>query len=348
MLRERTSVARTIPFSAVIFCQAHPVLNAVVLKRSSSFFLIQSAIKVIVESKLNANGLSALAQLVEEAKFPPNTYICQAGKATPAALYLVRSGTVTIQWNSSKTETIERGGYFGEDQLKRDVGVRSYLSVASPSDTKPDYSAKTGPEEVTVGVLKLAACRKILNTRRIGTPQAATSILLDSLVDKGVALSELKRHTILGAGTFGQVWLVSREASSGKRVAYALKVQSKYELVQDGQAQAVVYEKNIMSELHHPFLIGLVNTYQDDDFVYILLQLIQGGELYNYIHTARHDYLPEKSAKFYAACIAEGLGFMHRRGYVYRDLKPEARCCSSLLRLRFFPPSAGVVGTRPS
>jgi protein kinase A len=104
--------------------------------------------------------------------------------------------------------------------------------------------------------------------------------------------------------------LVSRVNSVGEKTAYALKVQSKYELVKEDQVKAVVDEKNIMSQLHHPFLIQLVATYQDSNFAYILLQLVQGGELYTTIHTATHDYLPETHARFYAACVVEGLGFM--------------------------------------
>jgi serine/threonine protein kinase len=41
------------------------------------------------------------------------------------------------------------------------------------------------------------------------------------------------------------------------------------------------------------------------------------------IHGGKRKGLPEGEAQFYAAGIAEGLGYMHRRGYVYRDLKPE-------------------------
>jgi protein kinase A len=104
---------------------------------------------------------------------------------------------------------------------------------------------------------------------------------------------------------------------------YALKVQSKYELVEAGQARAVVDEKNIMAALHSPFLIELVTTYKDEAFVYMLMSLIQGGELYGIMHTARRDGIPEKEARFYIAGIVEGLSYMHRRGYVYRDLKPE-------------------------
>lgn len=243
---------------------------------------------------------------------------------TDAAMYLVRTGTVTIE-KGGKTETIGPGGYFGDDQLQADKNAGTNFAVASPAQTKPAYTAKAGSEEVTAGVIKLKACRKIMDTRHIGDPLASTGDMGASILEKDLRLEDLKKHTILGAGTFGQVWLVSRVKSDGKRVAYALKVQSKYELVQDGQANAVVYEKNIMAKLHHPFLIGLVSSFQDDNFVYMLLQLIQGGELYNYIHTPKSDFLPEKDAIFYAACISEGLGFMHRRSYVYRDLKPEVR-----------------------
>jgi hypothetical protein len=277
---------------------------------------------------LNSISLTSLAQLVKDVKFKPKSIICRANMPTEAALYLVRTGTVTLE-EGAKTTMVGPGGYFGEEQLKADIGKGSKFGIMSPSETKPAYTAKAGSEEVSIGVIKLKNCRRIMDTRHIGTPLAGTSLMNDSIVEQGIKMEELEKHTILGAGTFGQVFLVSRMKSDGKRVAYALKVQSKYELVQDGQANAVIYEKNIMAKLHHPFLLGLVSSFQDEDFVYMLVQLVQGGELYNYIHTPKADFLPESSAVFYAACVAEGLGFMHRRSYVYRDLKPEV--CTQIM-----------------
>jgi protein kinase A len=84
-----------------------------------------------------------------------------------------------------------------------------------------------------------------------------------------------------------------------------------------------VQEKNIMAQLHHPFIIKLVTTSQDKQRVYMLLGIVQGGELFNLMHNNNKDGLSDLNAKFYAAGILEGLGYMHRRHILYRDLKPE-------------------------
>jgi len=55
----------------------------------------------------------------------------------------------------------------------------------------------------------------------------------------------------------------------------------------------------------------LVKTYQDKDFVYILLEMIQGGELFSVLHEDRNtNGLPEYQSKFYTFCIADALAYM--------------------------------------
>lgn len=251
-----------------------------------------------------------------EQTFAAGTVLYTSGTAVAApALYLVRTGSVTM----GGTQTVGAGGYFGDDQLRGDVGLEHLPDTYVAKET-----VVAGPDGVTCGVLTLAVVRTLVDTRYMG--QEPPKRVRDSLLlsgGKNVRLDQLPRHAVLGAGTFGMVFLVSRENALGERIAYAMKVQSKFELCRDGQAEAVICEKNIMSQLQHPFLAGLICSYQDDNFVYLLLQLIQGGELYSYMHNTKHDWLDESAARFYAACIAEGLGYMHQRGYCYRDLKPE-------------------------
>ena len=272
-----------------------------------------------------------MTPLVKEKIYTVGTTICQMNEVCEPALYIIRTGYVTIQKADNTTTTIGSGGYFGDDQLLFDI-TKLEQQLPDGALYRPSYTVVAGESTgtnhddatvVTVGILTLASLRTIMDTQYIGQPVPATLQKDSLLFDRNIVLSKLERHTILGAGTFGMVYLVSRTNAIGERVAYALKVQSKYELIKEGQASAVICEKNIMAKLQHPFLIGLINSYHDETFVYILLQLIQGGELYSYIHTKTHDYLSESSARFYAACIGEGLGYMHKQGYIYRDLKPE-------------------------
>jgi len=163
----------------------------------------------------------------------------------------IRSGRVRRRCeDGSIDEVIAGGGYFGEDQLLADV-ARGRNGPYDPTTTRIGYTVEA-VEDSVCGILTLAVCRKCLDTTNFGKPHAS---ILDSLVTRQIPMAELKKHKILGAGTFGQVWLVSRKTSLGDRKAYALKVQSKYELVEAGQARAVVYEKNIMAQLHSPFII---------------------------------------------------------------------------------------------
>jgi protein kinase A len=157
-------------------------------------------------------------------------------------------------------------------------------------------------------------------------------------------------NTILGQGSFGQVWLVS----DSKRQTFAMKIQSKSFLAREGQINAVIREKEIMSQLRHPFITKLVKTYQDEAFVYILTEMIQGGELFSLLHQRQtRTGLADGPASFYALGVADALAYMHQKNIVYRDLKvrntnaadSRSLCISrvqltrALFDLRCLPPS---------
>ena len=75
-----------------------------------------------------------------------------------------------------------------------------------------------------------------------------------------------------------------------------------------------------MSKIFHPFIVDFVASFQDSDFIYMVINLVQGGELFSRIHDVENnvDGLPEQQAKFYALCIADALAYLHRLGYVFR------------------------------
>ena len=237
------------------------------------------------------------------------------GETTNAALYIVRSGQVALKSKSKDEEQIiESWGYFGEDMLEIDIGG---LKKTTAYDTK--YTLTTLDEPVVVGTLTIESCRNVVDTTTLGTNKCDTG----EKTNTPIAIEDLEKHTIIGAGSFGQVWLVSYVDSDGERRPYAFKIQSKYELIKSQQAKGVVQEKKIMEKLNHPFLVHLAASYQDKKFIYMLLGFVQGGELYSILHSNTRDGIDEKNVIFYASGILEGLSHMHRSHILYRDLKPE-------------------------
>ena len=196
------------------------------------------------------------------------------------------------------------GGYFGEEMLTID---KDKLHGKGEPVLTATYSAKA-LEDCTLGVLTVKDARTIIDTKVLG-------IAKETKAPKSkIQVKDLEKHKILGAGTFGQVWLVSEKGKDkSKTEAYALKIQSKYDLIQNNQAKGVVNEKNIMAKLNHPFILKLVATDQDPQRVYMVTSLVQGGELYSVLHTPKRDGVSEKEAKFYAAGIIEGLTYMHNK-----------------------------------
>jgi len=169
-------------------------------------------------------------------------------------IQIIRSGQIESKKADGTTVMLEMGANAGVDTLKADV--------ISGKNGKTDPTSIVATETLTVkkecvcGVLTLRSLRKVLNTVYLGTGKKEVIASETSKTD--IKLESLKRHTLLGAGTFGQVWLVS----SPNKEPYALKIQSKYELVQDGQAKAVVYEKNVMARVSSPLYLFAGDLYK--------------------------------------------------------------------------------------
>ena len=88
---------------------------------------------------------------------------------------------------------------------------------------------------------------------------------------------------------------------------------------------AVMEEKKILAKIQHPFTCKLIKAFQDSVFVYLLMECVQGGELFSLLHDDEHHEkgFSDEQAKFYAFCLADVFAYIHQTKIVYRDLKPE-------------------------
>jgi len=66
-----------------------------------------------------------------------------------------------------------------------------------------------------------------------------------------------------------------------------------------------------------------VRRYKSSKRLYMLMECVQGGELYSRIHMNKSGGLSTAEVSFYAACIAVALNHLHSKDICYRDLKPE-------------------------
>lgn len=141
-------------------------------------------------------------------------------------------------------------------------------------------------------------------------------------------LKDLKKDGLLGKGSFGRVELVTWTDRKGHQRANALKAISKVGLMRPANRKANILrstqrERDLLFMVHHPFILELVATYQDQCNLYMLFELVQGGELYKFAQQQPDQRMGNDDAKFYSACVLDALDCIHEKKICYRDLKPE-------------------------
>ena len=135
---------------------------------------------------------------------------------------------------------------------------------------------------------------------------------------KTVSLEDFQVLKILGRGSFGKVSLVQYKGSDQY---YAMKSLKKDVLLDQDQVESTILEKKILESLDHPFLVGLVFCFQTVERIYFVMPFIRGGELFQHLRTER--FFKEEKVRFYAASIGLALDYLHSKGIIYRDIKPE-------------------------
>ncbi|XP_059893008.1 3-phosphoinositide dependent protein kinase 1b [Gadus macrocephalus] len=129
---------------------------------------------------------------------------------------------------------------------------------------------------------------------------------------------DFKFGKILGEGSFSTV-VLAKEQSTGKE--YAIKILDKRHIVKSKKAQYVKRERDLLSNLDHPFFVKLYFTFQDDEKLYFGLSFAKNGELLKYIR--KIGSFDETCTRFYSAEIVCALEYLHNKEIIHRDLKPE-------------------------
>ncbi|CCK72210.1 putative protein kinase YPK3 KNAG_0J01290 [Huiozyma naganishii CBS 8797] len=222
--------------------------------------------------------------------------------------------------------------------------LQDYLDVDVPSAR---HTEKRRPSAVAkFSVLSPMHTRKVsISSAKNGdetnaSPHSDTGVTTSSPTSNHTSgdpnsrnLQDFQPVRVLGKGAYGKVILVKDQKSNK---LFAMKQLKKAEILINEQEikddakedkpdnkniERTFAEKTILSELEHPNIVKLFYSFHDVSKLYLILQYVPGGELF--FHLKEHGTLDEDTVSFYAAEISCALKFLHDKGIVYRDLKPE-------------------------
>ena len=100
-----------------------------------------------------------------------------------------------------------------------------------------------------------------------------------------------------------------------------MKELNKAKIIDKKSDRSVKSERDLLAKLNHPFIINMHYSFQDSDNLYLVMDLLTGGDLR--YHICKKRYFTEDQTKFFISCILLGLEYCHYYHIIHRDIKPE-------------------------
>jgi len=266
---------------------------------------------------LSATDLEKFTVSLEKEVFRGDEFIIRQGNKGDQ-FYIISEGEVRViktdaEGNDSELVVLKKGAYFGEKALL------SEDTRAASCQAKGEVTCLTLGREDFIDML--GSFDDLVAGAAAG-PSAAPAEAVASIESSSsgfpldCTLEGLEIRTTLGCGAFGRVKLCGYKGEF-----YALKCQAKRAITESGLQEHVLNELRVMRRIDHPFIAKLFSALQDDKYIYFVLELLQGGELFT--HLRNRGKLSEQTARFYAGSVVYAFATLHAKKIAYRDLKPE-------------------------
>ena len=135
---------------------------------------------------------------------------------------------------------------------------------------------------------------------------------------KKITASDFEAIQLLGKGSFGEVYLVETKAT---KELYAMKILLKSKIMGQNLVKYAMTERNVLSYIKHPFIVGLKYAFHTSSKLYLILDFCRGGSMSSQI--SREKRFSETRARIYLCEILLAIEELHKRDIIYRDLKPD-------------------------
>lgn len=284
----------------------------------------QTWIKLLDEVHfLNALVRSERAEVARNAvgmmSFQPNEFVMTQGEMTEQLWFVVDKGSchVTRKDSAGQVELsaeLRRGNHFGERAI--------FLQQRTA-----EVTVQAGSKGMTCLVLDGELLRNLPlgvtgQETDFGVPGTETSLVEYHRKSSAavrphreeIPFDELERTHVLGEGGFGAVYLCHRRNKPGY-------------IVQANAEKQVCAERDILSMMDCDFITRFYGSYKDEEYVYMLIELVPGGHLYQLLCDKPQVLLSDRprgyAAMFYSSCVILAFEYLHERRIAYRDLKLE-------------------------
>ncbi|KAK3381342.1 kinase-like domain-containing protein [Podospora didyma] len=130
-------------------------------------------------------------------------------------------------------------------------------------------------------------------------------------------LNHFRLLRVVGRGAFGKVRIVERKDTG---LSFALKYIRKDEVVRSESVRNIIRERRMLEHVNHPFICNLRYSFQDIEYMYLVVDLMSGGDLR--FHISRKTFT-EDAVRFWISELGCALKYIHGQGIIHRDVKPD-------------------------
>ena len=259
--------------------------------------VIDSLKKVNLFKTFTTAKFEDLSQKIKIDKIPNGKNVLTQGEEG-TRFFIIKSGKVDIFVGKKYIRTMNENEYLGERALFFKE-PRSATGTAQ-GDVEVFYLEKDDFMQVIENNLKDYLLSRLY------------------LQDNTVQLNDLIFYDVLGSGNYGTVSLVKNKKNN---YYYAIKNISNKQILYSQIHENLLLERSILLQIDHPFIVKLVKSLKDQNYVYFLMDYIKGKELFDVIRDI--GLLSKFQTQFYGASMMLAVEYLHERKFIFRDIKPE-------------------------
>ena len=250
---------------------------------------------------------------------------------------------ITISNNNSLNPEIEYGAYLYKYSEEENDMFKKYYAVISQkeilfysSNLKNELCSIWYVNDTVISILsKIAINKCIYYPIKIIYKNDIMTLLFfdekDTQIEFGNNLKicinnenfedkyEIKEE--IGEGHFA---VVKKCINKNNKKEYAVKIIDKQKL-EKKDIELIMQEKNYMKIIKHPNIVSLIEDFENEKYIYLVMEYYKGGDLFSYIyeHYKNKKMISEKNISRIIKIIAQCIQYLNYFGIVHRDLKPE-------------------------